>query len=363
MLQQGSRGSAVAALQKKLGINADGIFGPQTAAAVRSYQAKHGLHVDGIVGPATSAKLGLGGGGGGGGTKSTTSGGSSSATMKQFAEDYGYQLAFLKSDKELYGIFQNAVNHKWDATRFVAAVKASKWYKAHGEAYRQNLALKTTDPATYKQRLGSQIADVGNMATGMGATLSAAQLSKVAEDSVLFGWNENQIRNTLGAYIKAGTGMGQAGVTAAKLKETAYRNGATIPQSSIDYWVKQIAMGKDTVEAVQQRYRDSYGAQLAPGFAKELKSGMDLYDVASPFMQTMAQTLELNPSDVDLFDPTIRKALGGTPDKSGKPVAPTMWQFEQTLRQDGRYMKTKQAQDQTMAVGNKVLQDMGLIGG
>ena len=63
LLKLGSRGPAVEAVQRALGIPADGIFGPQTRAAVRAFQAKHGLLADGIVGPQTRAAL-FGGGGG-----------------------------------------------------------------------------------------------------------------------------------------------------------------------------------------------------------------------------------------------------------------------------------------------------------
>ena len=57
-----SRGAAVAALQRALGITADGVFGPQTERAVRRYQRGHSLTVDGIAGPQTRARLGLGAG-------------------------------------------------------------------------------------------------------------------------------------------------------------------------------------------------------------------------------------------------------------------------------------------------------------
>jgi cell wall-associated NlpC family hydrolase len=57
LLKFGSRGPAVAALQRRLGIDADGIFGPITRATVRSFQRRHGLIVDGIVGPQTRAAL------------------------------------------------------------------------------------------------------------------------------------------------------------------------------------------------------------------------------------------------------------------------------------------------------------------
>jgi peptidoglycan hydrolase-like protein with peptidoglycan-binding domain len=57
-----SSGSSVAALQRALGISADGIYGPQTRRAVRRFQRSQGLTVDGIAGPQTLAALGLGGG-------------------------------------------------------------------------------------------------------------------------------------------------------------------------------------------------------------------------------------------------------------------------------------------------------------
>jgi putative chitinase len=56
-LRRGSKGDAVKQMQQKLGIPADGDFGPGTEAAVRKWQAANGLTADGIVGPKTLAAL------------------------------------------------------------------------------------------------------------------------------------------------------------------------------------------------------------------------------------------------------------------------------------------------------------------
>jgi len=63
LLRMGARGSAVADVQRMLGIPADGVFGRQTRRAVRAFQAARGLEVDGVVGPITRGALGGGGGG------------------------------------------------------------------------------------------------------------------------------------------------------------------------------------------------------------------------------------------------------------------------------------------------------------
>lgn len=57
LLKVGSRGDDVKAVQKKLGIGADGIFGEGTKAAVKKWQASNGLAADGIIGPATWSKM------------------------------------------------------------------------------------------------------------------------------------------------------------------------------------------------------------------------------------------------------------------------------------------------------------------
>ncbi len=57
LLKNGSKGDDVKKLQEKLGLAADGAFGPGTEAKVKAWQAANGLKADGIVGPGTWAKM------------------------------------------------------------------------------------------------------------------------------------------------------------------------------------------------------------------------------------------------------------------------------------------------------------------
>jgi putative chitinase len=57
LLKIGSTGDDVKTLQAKLGLSADGSFGPNTEKAVKAWQSAHNLTADGIVGPATWSKI------------------------------------------------------------------------------------------------------------------------------------------------------------------------------------------------------------------------------------------------------------------------------------------------------------------
>lgn len=56
-LRRGSKGDLVKKLQAKLGLTADGDFGPGTEAAVKKWQTANGLTADGVAGPKTLTKL------------------------------------------------------------------------------------------------------------------------------------------------------------------------------------------------------------------------------------------------------------------------------------------------------------------
>lgn len=62
--QQSSPGAGlsaetIAAAQRALGIDDDGVAGPKTRRATRSFQRGHGLAVDGVIGPQTLKALGV----------------------------------------------------------------------------------------------------------------------------------------------------------------------------------------------------------------------------------------------------------------------------------------------------------------
>lgn len=108
-------GTTITSVQRKLGISADGVVGPQTRAAVKRFQRKAGIAVDGVIGPQTLAALGLAGGSTAtarsmtrsGTAKSSSASGTTNATLRKIAQcESGGDPTAISSDGTYRGKYQ-----------------------------------------------------------------------------------------------------------------------------------------------------------------------------------------------------------------------------------------------------------------
>jgi hypothetical protein len=120
-----------------------------------------------------------------------------------------------------------------------------------------------------------------------------------------------------------------------------------------------VLTGKDDIETYKQYVRDQAKSKF-PTLVAQLDQGFTVRQLASPYIQTMSNILEIDPNTIGLNDVYVNQALTGL-DAEGKPSTKPLWQFEQDLRKDPRWNFTKNAQDSLMNTTRKVLQDFGLV--
>lgn len=283
-------------------------------------------------------------------------------SKEEMAANYGWALSFLKSNKELWRLFNKAVDKNYSVNRFVAALRNTKWFRKHGEAYRQSQVLKKTDPGTYNQRLSALKAKVSDMATAMGSDMSWAQITKVANNAMWFGWSDAQLRNTISNYLDqvghSGHYGGEAGQAEEELRKYAYDQGVNLSDSGLKTWLRNIIAQRMTTQDYKG-YVQGLAQQMFPNLSDQIKAGVTVRDLAQPYIQQMAQTLEIDDASIMLTDPTIKKALQNTgPD--GKFESKPLWQFDQELKQDPRWLKTNNARTQLVGAAQNVLKDWGV---
>lgn len=334
----------------------DGIRGRKTVAAIKAFQGARGLAVDGIVGPQTTAALG--GGGGGGEAAPAAAAGAPAINDEVLAQNYGFAMAVLNSDSELKGLFQRAVGETWTADKFQAQLRGTGWYQKHSEQWRNTELLRTTDPTSYQAKLDQTRVRVQMMASELGAS---GDVAAIGEQAYRLGWDDNQIRQSLSTYIQYTDGrmIGQAGQWNQDLRDWAYDNGMTLSDSFYQTHIASATRGTQTIDDVK-RAITNMAISAFPHLGDRLRAGDTLATIADPYKQTMAGLLEVNPNSISMQDPAIKGALAAK-DKTGAPALRTLYDFENDIRGDKRWLGTKNAQDAATATTSRVLKDFGLI--
>lgn len=295
--------------------------------------------------------------------------------QQEMAAHYGWALAVLRSNGELSKLFDRAVANSYSAARFVAELRNTTWYKTHSESARQYDVLKKADPAEWNRRRAASRAQLSEQYYQLtGRKLGGVLLWRMADQALQFGFNETEIRDVIGRsfrtenLMKYGGLGGTLGEAERQLRQAKEDYGIGFSDNAIARQLNAIATQDQDVTSTVAYYRKQALSKYA-GFKNELMSGQTVRDIAEPYKQLMAKLLEVSDRSVSTNDALIQRALmyrPSTPDgKVGPPAEGGMplWEFEQQLRNDPRWVKTQNAQDDVMSVGRKVLEDMGMIAG
>ena len=282
---------------------------------------------------------------------------------KELAEQYGFTSGFLNANPDIKKLFKSMVSQGWSKDMFQAKLRDSKWWKTHSDKERQYLTQMFTDPATAKQSLSQASITANQLAQALGVKSTSFTKKKIQEAAyniVAKGWNEGQLRYFLGQYVYFDGGQmeGQGADTVNELRAYAYSMGVTFSGKWYADNARKVLRGVATISDYKNDMLNQAKASF-PQYAKQLDGGQTVADIASPYMQSMSQILELPAGSINLFDSTIKKALQYKNKNTLQTEAKPLWQFENDLRGDPRWKQTKNAQDSLMQVGHQVLADFG----
>ena len=283
-------------------------------------------------------------------------------TRAELAEEYGMSTAFFNSVPELKSLLGRAVKGQWDGTLFQANLKNTKWWKNTSDSNRKAQIAAKSDPATYKATIEAAQEGARQAAVSMGAILSEKSLKRLAKNIVHFDWNDAQIQNFLGKFIDFNDKKvmgGMAGAAYQQLRGVAMENGVKLTEQGLKNSAAYVVRGLSTMEEEVGKIRQT-AMSANPYFAEQIAAGQNLADIANPYVQLMAEELEMPSTKITMSNPLIRSALGRL-DNQGQPAPLSLTDFQQELRSEPAWRRTQRAQSNVFSIGNQVLQDMGLM--
>jgi hypothetical protein len=308
-------------------------------------------------------------GGGGKGKGHGGGGGKDNLKAQELAANYGFAMAFLKSDKELWNLFQQATKKTWGADMFVAKLRDTKWFKRNSAPVRNAIMQKAADPATYKanvSKMGATLRDSWGKAYGIGTQgKQGAWVDYWAETAYRMGWSEAEAIDhmTKGVNYQQLLKRKDLGGTAAETREQLNQLVANFGVDLGDKWkatqLEKVLEGDGTIGGVQDMVRE-YAKQQYGAFANQLDAGKTMTEIADPYVQKMSELLELNPNQVGLKDGLVQRALTMKDQASGKPAGMNLNDFANSVRSDKRWQYTGNAKEQVANVTSTLLQSFGL---
>jgi hypothetical protein len=243
--------------------------------------------------------------------------------------------------------------------RAAGILAKTNWYKNHGVAVTQRMAQAKTAPGVFSQNIADTAIDIQAQANTLGFELSDDQAKAIAKDAYIYGkaYNSNKvIERIAGAGEVTG---GQAMDTADALKAHSANMGVSYDDGWYTEAARNIAQNESTADDWKRQINDVAKSKYA-AFADQIDKGLTVAQVASPYINSMSQILEVPPATISLTDPTVNKALTNL-DADSKPALQPIWQFETGLRKDPRWASTKNARDALDSGAREILSSFGLV--
>lgn len=282
-------------------------------------------------------------------------------SLDMLRSEYPTVAALITSVPELQSIYNQAVSGTWSTDKFIAAIQNSHWWSSTSSTARQAFATMKADPATWNQNINNLEAQMLQTAAQLGVQLTPQQAQQLGIDAITNGYDQNTavLNQKMAEFLKPASGNhfgGQAGSYEDQIRQSMMDLGVFMPEDQLDNQIKQIVAGKQSVQGVTAQLR-TQAASMYPAYSTQINSGVNLSDIASPYMQRAQQLLEMGPGSINIQTPMIKSALQYTQD--GQPTAMPMYDFEKQVRQDPRWLSTDNAQDSFMSNAHQVLVNFG----
>lgn len=326
-------------------------------------------------------------------------------TQQDFLTKYGTTLAFIQSDPSLTKLFNDARAGNWQNPKFQAMLQQTDWARKFSAQAQQQELARTQSPSTYGQSwnnmrnliattavsLGLNIRpqDVGNelKPSGTGGVWKATDVPR--QDGTITQWalehaNDQNFQQELQQHLTTVGNInlnmpgGTAGSDIQALKQYAGQMGLlgyTLPSATdpnnpnvkgMDYFssaAQSILLGKSDLETWKADLLNQAKGRYK-AFASSLDAGQTVQNLAAPYINTLANLLEISPDKVDLSSPTgygkmVNDALMGTDATNQTPT--TLTDFEKQVKARPEWGFTNNARDTLMPGVDTLLKTLGKV--
>ena len=247
--------------------------------------------------------------------------------------------------------------YRTNKTKALDLLFASKWAKLRPAARSnyldklQNSTIYADELRSFRERIRRSLKEKG-LADVSDAVLEQYFLNGTPDDIIVSD-------ATKGFKFEAGKTGGDTADRYNRLLSVATRNGVSVDKlpiilgmNNIDDVLRELQLG-ESITSFEQKIRN-YAKTAMPEWVRgRIDQGEDLQDIVSPYISTVADTLEIPWKSVDVTNPYIQGALAQNK---------TLYDLARDLRKDPNWQYTNKARQETSSAVLGVLRDFGFQG-
>lgn len=282
-------------------------------------------------------------------------------TPKQRRQRQRRQLAvlsgnFIDEAKKIYGaavslyevpelgrLFAEAFINQWSTDEFLRRFDQTEWAKQRTIAQEAFDILEASDPTEATNLVNTTLASVRTTVGGLGLTLTDEQLTTIAKSAARNKWTGQQFESAVGAEAIriANQGTTQTPITMQQVKSVAQDYGTPLADADAKRWTDDIASGTRTLEQLVQSQRAT-----AKGLYSAIADRLDtetFTDIVQPYRQIAGQTLEMDPSALNLSDTRWSRLFAPNPENPTEQRMMNLTEWTTFVRSQPEWQNTANA--------------------
>lgn len=293
-------------------------------------------------------------------------------TARQYALELGYAAELINSDPSLQEWIRRVRKYmdendgrtptEYEMSELKTGIEWFDKYNADQELAR----MQQTDPrraADWKRSLELSEQKVAALARSYGVQLDPEELRTIATDARLNQMTDTEIQERFAPLLQesllAGADLeGRAAEFEREILQWSRRNGLQLTGQNLSKYVAAGVEGRSTIEDIKNDLRRTYLVGQYPGWSDRIEQGFDPADIAQPYIERMANLLEIDEMEIDLNDNLLQRGMQSV-GADGKPRVMPLYEFEQEIRKDPRWEFTNNAYDVYSRIGEGLLRTFG----
>jgi len=288
------------------------------------------------------------------------------STAQLIAQQYPF-FSFLLNDPEVGGLLSRAVNpsEPYSQLRFQSELMNTNWFRSRSAAQREWEILVNTDPGEAKGRRDLYWLGLYDLTQKLGVPLQDP------ESAFMIEWNlqrgipvdspefrigmRNWLMSQSPSRLAAGSVYGAMHEVGTRARGEYFFQMPTwnIYEDAVD-----LAMGYKDANQLESEFR-AQATSMYPWLEAPLAQGKTVREIFSPHLQTVAEEWEIDPSQIDVFSPTVQSIVGHRDPETGLMRGASLYESKVLARRDDRFWDTSRGHQLESGMVNNLLTTFG----